>query len=67
LAVLAIILGVFPHQTMLKYMDKTVDAQVQSLADWTQAHDSVLNADEDTATAAKAHGSDVVAVNATQD
>lgn len=36
LFVLAIALGVFPYQTVLKYMDPTIDRQTQSLADWTQ-------------------------------
>ena len=36
LFVLAIVLGVFPHTSVLRYMDATVDAQVESLADWTR-------------------------------
>ena len=67
LAVFAIILGVFPHQTMLRFMDATVDTQVQSLADWTQANDSVLNAEDETKTAAMSEAGDFVAVNPAQD
>jgi NADH-quinone oxidoreductase subunit M len=36
LFVLAIVFGVFPYQTVLKYMDATIDRQVQQLADWTR-------------------------------
>ncbi len=36
LLVFAVILGVFPYQTVLRYMDPTIDHQVQSLADWTR-------------------------------
>jgi NADH-quinone oxidoreductase subunit M len=36
LLVLAIIFGVFPYQTVLKYMDRTIDRQVQDLATWTR-------------------------------
>ncbi|QDU95405.1 complex I subunit 4 family protein [Lignipirellula cremea] len=34
--VFAIILGVFPYQTVLQYMDPTIDRQVTSLANWTR-------------------------------
>ncbi len=33
---LAIVLGVFPYQTVLRYMDKTIDRQVEQLADFTE-------------------------------
>ncbi len=36
LFVLAIIMGVMPHQTVLRYMDATVDRQVEDLAGWTR-------------------------------
>jgi NADH-quinone oxidoreductase subunit M len=36
LFVLAIVLGVFPYQTVLRYMDGTIDRQTQQLADWTR-------------------------------
>ncbi len=36
LFVLAILLGVFPHTFVLQFVDKTVDAQVESLAQWTK-------------------------------
>ncbi|MEX2174553.1 MAG: NADH-quinone oxidoreductase subunit M [Pirellulaceae bacterium] len=32
----AILLGVFPYQTVLVYMDQTIDQQVQDLAAWTE-------------------------------
>jgi NADH:ubiquinone oxidoreductase subunit 4 (subunit M) len=35
LLVFAIIFGVFPYQTVLKYMDKTISRQVNDLAAWT--------------------------------
>ena len=35
----AIILGVFPHQTILKYMDPTIDRQVDELVEWTKNYD----------------------------
>ena len=36
LFVLAILFGVFPHHTVLRYMDKTVEAQAQSLTEWSE-------------------------------
>jgi len=36
LLVLAILLGVFPYPTLLRYMDKTIDRQVNELAAWTK-------------------------------
>ncbi len=36
LFVLAIVLGVFPQQTILKYMDATIDQQITDLADWSE-------------------------------
>ncbi|MEX2027096.1 MAG: proton-conducting transporter membrane subunit, partial [Pirellulaceae bacterium] len=36
LFVLAIVMGVFPYQTVLRYMDATIDRQTQQLADWTR-------------------------------
>ena len=33
---LAILLGVFPYQTVLKYMDDTIEQQAGDLADWTE-------------------------------
>lgn len=36
LFVFAIIFGVAPYQTVLRYMDATIDRQTQSLADWTK-------------------------------
>jgi NADH-quinone oxidoreductase subunit M len=35
LFVLAILLGVVPYHTVLRYMDKTVEAQAESLTEWT--------------------------------
>lgn len=35
LLIFAIIFGVFPYQTVLKYMDKTISRQVNDLAAWT--------------------------------
>jgi NADH-quinone oxidoreductase subunit M len=39
LFVLAILFGVLPHQTVLKYMDATIDHQTSELAAWTRRHD----------------------------
>ncbi len=36
LFVLALLFGIFPHTFVLKYMDATVDAQVENLAQWTR-------------------------------
>jgi NADH-quinone oxidoreductase subunit M len=36
LAVFAILFGVFPYQTVLRYMDATIDQQVSDLAVWTR-------------------------------
>jgi NADH-quinone oxidoreductase subunit M len=39
LFVLAILFGVFPYQFVLKYMDPTIERQVQELAEWTREQD----------------------------
>ena len=36
LLVFAVIFGVFPYQTVLKYMDKTISQQTSDLAEWTK-------------------------------
>ena len=36
LLVLAVIFGVFPYHTVLRYMDATIDRQVVLLRDWTR-------------------------------
>lgn len=36
LVVLAVVFGVFPHQTLIKYMDTTIDRQTYELAEWTK-------------------------------
>ncbi|MCA9163179.1 MAG: NADH-quinone oxidoreductase subunit M, partial [Planctomycetales bacterium] len=36
LFVSAIILGVFPYQTVIQYMEPTIDRQIEQLADWTE-------------------------------
>ena len=41
LLVLAIIFGVFPN-TLIKYMDKTVDQQVTSLNEWREGYEQTL-------------------------
>jgi NADH-quinone oxidoreductase subunit M len=52
----AILLGVLPYHTVLRFMEKTVDAQVDSLTVWQSVHDSqnTLGADaaEDLSSAA---------------
>jgi NADH:ubiquinone oxidoreductase subunit 4 (subunit M) len=54
LFVLAIVLGVFPYQTVLRYMNGTISRQTEQLADWTRdvaipetAGQSVAEAEED--------------------
>ncbi len=36
LLVFALLLGILPYQTLLRYMDPTIQRQVNSLAEWTQ-------------------------------
>jgi NADH:ubiquinone oxidoreductase subunit 5 (subunit L)/multisubunit Na+/H+ antiporter MnhA subunit len=36
LAIFAVLFGIFPYQTVLKYMDATINRQVRDLAVWTQ-------------------------------
>ncbi len=51
LFVLAILFGVFPYQTILRYMDKTVEAQARTLTEWTERHDeATANVDRAEAT-----------------
>lgn len=38
----AILLGVFPHDFVLKYMDPTIDRQVIELTEWTRRHEQKL-------------------------
>jgi len=33
---LALLFGIFPHQTVMKYMDATIDQQTDQLAEWTR-------------------------------
>ncbi|MCH5375262.1 MAG: hypothetical protein JJ992_14925, partial [Planctomycetes bacterium] len=40
LLALAILLGVFPYQTVLRYMQRTVETQVGELADWTRQRET---------------------------
>jgi NADH-quinone oxidoreductase subunit M len=53
LLVLCIIWGVLPYQTTFRFMDATIDRQVQQLADWTkyvketQSPPAILNSDEE--------------------
>lgn len=56
LFVLAILFGVFPYHTLLRYMDKTVTQQAQQLSEFGERHEAVLAAerDEDTHAAAPA-------------
>lgn len=63
LFVLAIIFGVFPHQVCLKYMDATIDRQVQELADWTRFTQPLANQDEDEAEEPPQRQDPVAAVN----
>jgi NADH-quinone oxidoreductase subunit M len=51
--VLAIVLGVFPHQTMLRYMDATIGRQVKDLAAWSRRLDETKGRAERTVGAAR--------------
>ncbi|MDA1050099.1 MAG: NADH-quinone oxidoreductase subunit M [Planctomycetota bacterium] len=44
LCVLAVVFGVWPYQTLFRYMDKTVEAQAQDLTDWTIDHEATAAA-----------------------
>jgi NADH-quinone oxidoreductase subunit M len=46
LFVLAIVMGVFPQQTVLRYMDSTINKQVETLADWTKDLDARRRANQ---------------------
>jgi NADH-quinone oxidoreductase subunit M len=48
LFVLAILLGVFPHHFVLRYMDTTIERQVTDLADWTREVKEVPTDEDDT-------------------
>ena len=45
----AILLGVLPYHTVLKYMEKTVDQQVDTLQVWQMGYDARPPADPGTA------------------
>jgi NADH-quinone oxidoreductase subunit M len=47
LLALAILFGVFPHHTVLNFMDDTIEQQVQDLSDWTRDVKEVPVLDED--------------------
>jgi len=49
LAVFAVLFGVFPYQTALRYMDATIRQQVQDLAAWTQKTEAVRDTGPQTA------------------
>ncbi len=49
LFVLAILLGVFPYPLLLRYMDATIDRQVDDLAAWTRYVKAPLDAGEEAA------------------
>ncbi|MBP86725.1 MAG: NADH-quinone oxidoreductase subunit M [Planctomycetaceae bacterium] len=42
IAVLAILLGVLPYHTVLRYMDSTITEQVEDLSAWTKRHELTL-------------------------
>ncbi|HRX82137.1 MAG TPA: NADH-quinone oxidoreductase subunit M, partial [Pirellulaceae bacterium] len=46
LFVLAIVFGIFPYHTLLRYMDKTVSHQAATLTEWTERHEATLAAEE---------------------
>ncbi|MCA9119335.1 MAG: NADH-quinone oxidoreductase subunit M [Planctomycetales bacterium] len=45
LFVLAILFGVLPYQTLLRYMDRTVTQQAQQLTEWGERHEAMLAAE----------------------
>jgi hypothetical protein len=62
---LAILFGILPHQTVLRYMDRTIDHQTTELAAWTQRHEEErVAADKPTETAAQENANEnAVAAN----
>jgi len=60
----AILFGVFPYQTVLKYMDKTIERQTQDLAHWTQTVKENPRADHLPATVERASAERMKGVNA---
>jgi NADH-quinone oxidoreductase subunit M len=62
LFVFAIILGVFPHHTVLRYMDATVSKQVNELTWWTQ-HVKLPREAQEGQTAAAEESGDRTALN----
>ncbi|HJN12020.1 MAG: NADH-quinone oxidoreductase subunit M [Pirellulaceae bacterium] len=46
LLALAIIFGVLPYHTVLQYMDKTIERQVDDLTDWTVRTEHIRQAEE---------------------
>ena len=40
LFVLAILFGVLPHQTVLRYMERSIEQQVNELADWAERYET---------------------------
>jgi hypothetical protein len=44
---LAILMGLFPYQTVLRYMDRTVERQVKDLAAWTARIEAKPPAEQD--------------------
>ena len=55
LFVTAILLGVLPHHTVLKYMEKTIEQQVTDLTEWTQRREAAVGADVDSDRATVSH------------
>ncbi len=47
LFVMAILFGIFPNTFVLRYMDKTVEQQVDNLATWTRTVDAETGGDDD--------------------
>ena len=58
IAVLAILLGVVPYHTVLRYMDSTITRQVDDLTAWTKRHDAE-EADSNPAAPAAEHANAV--------
>jgi NADH-quinone oxidoreductase subunit M len=65
LAVFALLFGIFPHTTVLRYMDATIDRQVATLTEWTRDVKDVqlqqLQADAESLAAASGRSPNVTA------
>jgi NADH-quinone oxidoreductase subunit M len=65
LAVFAVIFGVFPYHTVLRYMDATIDQQVLALTEWTKTVKGPLLLEEQEAVPAEGLATQTAATSLT--